>query len=394
MDWYTLRVISGREKKIKDTILYEVSSSDSNDQVSDVLVPSENIVEMRDGKKKVKERVFFPGYLLIRMEMNKESRFLLENVNGVISFVGPKGKPQSLRPEEAQRFLGDFDGVVVHNTKLGSASRSLQKQITMALDVPSDEWVYMCEDDYLHSPKAFKYISEFIKNKEKIISLFEELEFRNLLQRVLSIDVLPERKVKNEMEVKNISNTSDNYTINLQDSSGSSITGNHCAVNSTNIFILSDSTYKIYKFSLSNFQSTTTDNATTSWGSGGTGSGQYMGYGSIIADENYVYISSRDGSGITKFDTSGNVIKHIGSPKIRQIYFNPSNSSEIFDWDFWAGKFKIYDTSLNELKSTAGVAYTNTPGGDHGLSADSNGNIYISGYHNDYKISKNLLTRN
>ena len=110
MDWYTLRVISGREKKIRDTILYEVSTTDCNDQVSDVLVPSENIVEMRDGKKKVKERVFFPGYLLIRMDMNKESRFLLENVNGVISFVGPKGKPQSLRPEEAQRFLGDFDG--------------------------------------------------------------------------------------------------------------------------------------------------------------------------------------------------------------------------------------------------------------------------------------------
>ena len=81
----------------------------------------------------------------------------------------------------------------------------------------------------------------------------------------------------------------------MQDSSGSSITGSHCSVNSNNIFILSDSTNdsaKIHKFSLSNFQSTTTDNATTSWGSGGTGSGQYMGYGSIIADENYVYISS------------------------------------------------------------------------------------------------------
>ena len=78
-----------------------------------------------------------------------------------------------------------------------------------------------------------------------------------------------------------------NYTINLQNSSGSSISGSHCAVNSTNIFILSDSTFKVYKFSLSNFQNTTTDNATTSWGSGGSGSGQYMGYGSIIADENY-----------------------------------------------------------------------------------------------------------
>ena len=88
MDWFTLRVISGKEKKIKEAILYNISLSDMGDQISDVLVPSENIVEMRDGKKKVKERVFFPGYLLIRLEMNKETRYLLENVNGVISFVG------------------------------------------------------------------------------------------------------------------------------------------------------------------------------------------------------------------------------------------------------------------------------------------------------------------
>jgi transcriptional antiterminator NusG len=110
MDWYTLRVISGKEKKIKEAILFDVSTSEMNEQIGDVLVPSENIIEMRDGKKKVKERVFFPGYLLIRLEMNKETRYLLESVNGVISFVGPKGEPQALKPEEAQRFLSDFDG--------------------------------------------------------------------------------------------------------------------------------------------------------------------------------------------------------------------------------------------------------------------------------------------
>ena len=60
MNWYTLRVISGKEKKIKETILYDVSLTDLGDQIGDVLVPSENIVEMRDGKKKVRERVFFP----------------------------------------------------------------------------------------------------------------------------------------------------------------------------------------------------------------------------------------------------------------------------------------------------------------------------------------------
>ena len=110
MNWYTLRVISGKEKKIKEAILYDVSTAEMNELISDVLVPSENIIEMRDGKKKVKERVFFPGYLLIRLEMNKETRYLLENVNGVISVGGPRWEPQPLKPEEAQRFLGDFDG--------------------------------------------------------------------------------------------------------------------------------------------------------------------------------------------------------------------------------------------------------------------------------------------
>ena len=111
-----------------------------------------------------------------------------------------------------------------------------------------------------------------------------------------------------------------------------------------------------------------------------------------------MYISSRDSSGISKFDTSGNVIKYNGSPQIRQICFNPhlknTNGSEIFGWDFWTGKFKIYDTSLNELKTSADTSSTGIPGGIHGLSADSSGNIYISGSGNNYQVSKYKLTRN
>ena len=110
MDWFTLRVISGKENKIKDAILYDVSISEMGEKISDVLVPSENIVEMKDGKKKIKEKVFFPGYLLVRLEMDKETKYLLENINGVISFVGPKGQPQPLKPEEVQRFLGEYGG--------------------------------------------------------------------------------------------------------------------------------------------------------------------------------------------------------------------------------------------------------------------------------------------
>ena len=71
--------------------------------------------------------------------------------------------------KELQEFFEQFDDVVIDNCKLGSAASSLQKQIDLALKVPDDEWVYMCEDDYLHTSYSFKYVSEFIKNKAQYL---------------------------------------------------------------------------------------------------------------------------------------------------------------------------------------------------------------------------------
>jgi transcriptional antiterminator NusG len=110
MNWYTLRVISGKEKKIKETLLFELDYQDLSIEVGDILVPSENIVEMKEGKKKVKNKVFFPGYILIQMSDSKEARFLVENTNGVISFVGPNNEPQALKESEVTRILGEVEG--------------------------------------------------------------------------------------------------------------------------------------------------------------------------------------------------------------------------------------------------------------------------------------------
>ena len=110
MDWYTLRVISGKEKKIRENILFELDTADLADNVENILVPTENVLEMKDGKKKIKEKVFFPGYLLIHLDMNKETKYIVENVNGVMNFVGSSGNPESLKPDEVKRFLGDHDG--------------------------------------------------------------------------------------------------------------------------------------------------------------------------------------------------------------------------------------------------------------------------------------------
>ncbi len=66
-------------------------------------------------------------------------------------------------------FFKSFDDVIVDNNRLGSAAESLKKQIDIALTIPDNDWVYMCEDDYLHTSYAFKYLSEFIENKEKYL---------------------------------------------------------------------------------------------------------------------------------------------------------------------------------------------------------------------------------
>ena len=110
MNWYTLRVISGKEKKIKESLLFELGYQDLSNEVGDILVPSENIVEMKEGKKKIKNKVFFPGYILIQMSDSKEARFLIENSNGVMNFVGPNNEPQALKESEVTRILGEVEG--------------------------------------------------------------------------------------------------------------------------------------------------------------------------------------------------------------------------------------------------------------------------------------------
>jgi transcription termination/antitermination factor NusG len=126
MNWYTLRVISGKERKIKDNILFELDYQNLSSEVSNILIPSENIVEMKEGKKKVKNKVFFPGYILIEMSESKEAKYLVENTDGVMNFVGSNGDPQTLKDDEITRILGEVEGregreVVIAPYKVGDS---------------------------------------------------------------------------------------------------------------------------------------------------------------------------------------------------------------------------------------------------------------------------------
>ena len=102
--WFSLRVVSGKERVVEDNIEFESKMNDIEDYVDEVFVPFEKVVQIKNNKKQIKERVFFPGYILIKMALTPQSKYVIENTQGVISFVGPKGgKPIPLRDKEVKR---------------------------------------------------------------------------------------------------------------------------------------------------------------------------------------------------------------------------------------------------------------------------------------------------
>ncbi|HPR32673.1 MAG TPA: transcription termination/antitermination protein NusG [Prolixibacteraceae bacterium] len=109
--WYVLRTIGGKEKKAKEYIEGEIASHGLQEFVSQVLIPTEKVYQIRNGKKISKERNFFPGYLLIEASLVGEVAHILRNVTNVIGFLGDTkgGDPVPMRPSEVNRILGKVD---------------------------------------------------------------------------------------------------------------------------------------------------------------------------------------------------------------------------------------------------------------------------------------------
>jgi transcriptional antiterminator NusG len=102
--WYVLHARSGYEAKVERTIREELARADISDMVGEILIPTEQVVELKDGKKKTAERKFFPGYMLINMEISEKSWLLVNNTDNVIGFIGGvSGKPSPIRQVEVDR---------------------------------------------------------------------------------------------------------------------------------------------------------------------------------------------------------------------------------------------------------------------------------------------------
>ena len=104
--WYSVSVLSNFEKKIAEQIRAKVEEQGLEAQIDEVLVPTEEVIEVRRGKKVTTERRFMPGYVLVHMEMSDEGYHLVNSINRVTGFLGPQGRPMPMRDADVQAILG------------------------------------------------------------------------------------------------------------------------------------------------------------------------------------------------------------------------------------------------------------------------------------------------
>lgn len=107
--WYVLRAISGKENKVKEYIDAEIKNTDMSDFVFQVLIPTEKVYHVRNGKKVLLERNLYPGYVLVEATLVGEIAHRLRNTPNVIGFLGGNDTPNSLRQSEVNRILGTVD---------------------------------------------------------------------------------------------------------------------------------------------------------------------------------------------------------------------------------------------------------------------------------------------
>ncbi|MEK9906858.1 MAG: transcription termination/antitermination protein NusG [Gammaproteobacteria bacterium] len=114
--WYVVRAVSGQENKISGYIQSEIERQGLGDYLEDVLVPTEKVVQIRNGKKIQKERTYFPGYIMIKANLGGEMIHVIRSITNVIGFLGETkgGDPVPLRKSEVNRMLGKVDELALN----------------------------------------------------------------------------------------------------------------------------------------------------------------------------------------------------------------------------------------------------------------------------------------
>ena len=105
MRWYAVHAHSGHENKVRESLLRIAEQKGLSDKIDQVLVPSEEVAEIKSGKRRVSNRKFFPGYVIVRMELTDDTWFLVKNTPSVTGFIGAGRKPVALTDEEVANII-------------------------------------------------------------------------------------------------------------------------------------------------------------------------------------------------------------------------------------------------------------------------------------------------
>ena len=141
--WYVVHVYSGSEKKVAESIKEQAVLKKMDDKILEVMVPTEEVVEIKKGAKVNSERKFFPGYVLVKMEMSDECWHVIKNTPRVAGFLGSRNKPQPISEAEAQRIMRQVEeGIERPQTVI---KYEIGEQIRV-IDGPFSSFVGLVED--------------------------------------------------------------------------------------------------------------------------------------------------------------------------------------------------------------------------------------------------------
>ena len=125
-NWFVIHARSGYEAKVKLAIEESVAREGLEDLVAEILIPTEQVVELKGGKKKETERKFFPGYMLVKMELTEPSWLLIKNTNNVIGFIGgSSGKPSPITQREVDRIIARVQDCLLYTSDAADEEDSL-----------------------------------------------------------------------------------------------------------------------------------------------------------------------------------------------------------------------------------------------------------------------------
>jgi len=157
-NWYIVQTFSGFEQKVAETLKDTIKKKKLDDKITDVLVPTHEVTEVKRGKRVQRKKKFFPSYVLVKMEMNKEFYHMIKNIQKVTGFLGSSGSPTRVSDVEIDKILG--------NIKEGS----LIPEPSVSFDV--GEQVKVCEGPFASFTGLVEEVDEEKSRLKVSVSIF------------------------------------------------------------------------------------------------------------------------------------------------------------------------------------------------------------------------------